>query len=72
MKDILLERNKLMKNSIKMRSMKFDPELNDKQIAEITKQQNKIYKKWYFYDKFIKAREEVKSEDKFNDVGKEK
>lgn len=67
MKDILLKRNDLKNKSIHMRSMRFDPDLNDKEVDNVVKQQNAIYNKWNFYDKFIKAREEVKSEkNKFN------
>lgn len=62
MKDILLKRNDLKIKSIHMRSMKFDPELNEREVDSVVKQQHEIYNKWNFYDKFIKAREEVKSE----------
>lgn len=62
MKDILLKRNELKSKSIHMRSMRFEPKINEKQVQEIAKTQNDIYNKWNFYDKFIKAREDVKHE----------
>lgn len=52
--------------------MRFDPELNEKEVDSVAKQQKEIYNKWNFYDKFIKAREEVKNEVKSNNVGKSK
>ena len=56
-----------------MRSMRFEPKVKDEQIMQIAKEQNEIYNKWNFYDKFIKAREGVKkNEIKSNNVGKEK
>lgn len=72
MKDILLKRNELKNKSVYMRSMKFDPELNEREVESVTKQQHDIYNKWNFYDKFIKAREEVKNEVKFDNMGKAK
>lgn len=71
MKDILLKRNALKNNSIHMRTMKFEPNIKKEQVCKIAKDQEKIYKHWKFYDKFIKAREEVKNEIKPNNVGKE-
>ena len=62
MKDILLKRNKLKENSIKMQGMKFEPSLDFEQGTRIANEQKKIYNKWKFYDRFIKAREEVKCE----------
>ena len=70
MKDILLKRNELLRKSIRMRSMRFEPKISDKQVEQIAKEQKENYNKWSFYDKFIKAREGVKSENKINNVGK--
>lgn len=72
MKDILLKRNDLKNRSSRMRSMRFEPDIKDEQVDKIVEEQNKIYKHWNFYDKFIKAREEVKNEIKFDNVGKTK
>ena len=72
MKDILLKRNTLKNNSMKMQIMKFEPNIKEEQVNKIVEEQQKIYKHWNFYDKFIKAREEVKNEAKLNNVGKSK
>jgi hypothetical protein len=73
MRDILIKRNELKNKSAHMRSMRFEPKVKDEQIMQIAKEQNEIYNKWNFYDKFIKAREGVKkNEIKSNNVGKEK
>ena len=74
MRDILLKRNELRSKSVHLKSMKFDDKLKDKQSDEISKTQNEIYNKWNFYDKFIKAREGVKNEQKTksNNVGETK
>lgn len=72
MRDILLKRNELKNKSVHLRSMRFEPKANSEQIDKIAKEQNEIYNKWNFYDKFVKAREEVKNEIKSNNVGKEK
>lgn len=72
MKDILLKRNDLKNRSVNMRGMRFEPDIKDEQINKIVEEQSKIYKHWNFYDKFIKAREEVKNEIKSNNVGEKK
>ena len=60
MRDILLKRNELRNKSESLRFIKFDDSLKYEQTKKIAEQQDKIYKQWKFYDKFIKAREEVK------------
>lgn len=72
MKDILLKRNDLKIRSSKMRTMRFEPNIKDSQVDKIVKEQDKLYKQWNFYDKYIKAREEVKNEIKSYNVGKSK
>ena len=62
MKDIILKRNELKRKSIKLRTIKFSPELKNKQTDKIIEEQNKVYDKYNFYDKFLKARDEVKDE----------
>lgn len=71
MKDILLKRNELKNKSVYLRSVKFSPDISDEQAKKVAKTQNEIYNKWKFYDKFVKAREEVKHEAKSNFMGKE-
>lgn len=69
MRDILIKRNELKNKSVHLRSMRFEPKVKEKQIDKIAKEQTDIYNKWSFYDKFIKARDEVKNEIKSNNVG---
>lgn len=72
MKDIFLKRNELRQKSSHLREMKFEPSIKSHQVDTIAREQNKIYNHWNFYDKFLKAREEVKNEIKSDNVGKEK
>ena len=72
MKDIFLKRNELRKKSSHLREMRFEPSIKSQQVDTIAKEQNKIYNHWNFYDKFLKAREEVKNEVKSSDMGKAK
>ena len=72
MKDILLKRNELKEKSIRLSTIKFEPSIKNGQTDVIAKEQNEIYSKWKFYDKFIKAREEAKYENKSNNMGKNK
>ena len=60
MKDILLKRNELKRNSIALSNVKFDDETKDKDIENLLKEEDKVYNKWKFYDKFIKIREKEK------------
>lgn len=63
--NIRIKRNELLKESKILKDMSFAVENKDiqKQFAkskEINNKQDEIYKKWEFYDKFIKSMEEVK------------
>lgn len=55
MKNILLKRNELREGSVRMSSMRFDPELKQEEVDKVAMQQKQLYKKWKFYDGFIKA-----------------
>ena len=57
MKDILLKRNKLKENSIRLRTVKFDESVNRDLTFKLNREQDEIYKKYKFYDNFIKANE---------------
>lgn len=74
MKDILIKRNELKNKSVHLRSMRFEPNVKSEQIDKIAKEQSDIYNKWKFYDRFVKARDEVKNEQKIelNNVGETK
>lgn len=63
--NIRIKRNELLKESKILKDMSFAVENKDiqKQFAkskEINNKQDEVYKKWVFYDKFIKSMEEVK------------
>lgn len=63
--NIRIKRNELLKESKILKDMSFAVENKDiqKQFAkskEINIKQDEVYKKWEFYDKFIKSMEEVK------------
>lgn len=51
-------RNELMMKSKALRTAPFDEKC--KNTDRVRKEQRKIYKKWNFYDKLIKASEKVK------------
>ena len=62
MRDIYLKRNELCKKSIELRTAKFDPLIKDKRTDELIKAQDKIYKKYKFYDDYIKTINKEKEE----------
>lgn len=55
MKDLLIKRNKLRKNAMILRSVKFDEKVNGDKVTVLNKEQDKLWKKYKFYDNFIKA-----------------
>lgn len=55
MKDIYLQRNKLRDNSIKLRSAKFEKRLSKEETFKLNEEQNKVYKKFCFYNNFLKS-----------------
>ena len=60
MRDILLEKDKLMKSSIALRNCTFKID-NDKQLMKVRKKQDEIYKKMQFFEGYIKAVDENKN-----------
>ena len=46
MKDILLKRNKLREDAMKLRNAKFDENVSRKQGMEMDRQQNKLWNKY--------------------------
>lgn len=61
------KRNELLKESLKLRKIYFNEVGADeiskdrffRRMTEIRKKQDLIYKRWRFYDKYIKAMEEI-------------
>ena len=60
MKDILLKRNKLREDAMKLRNAKFDESVSRKHGMEMDKEQDKIWNKYVFYEKYIKNKERLK------------
>lgn len=54
MRDLYLKRNDLKFCSKKLRVAKFQGDISRQQIAKLVEEQDKIYKKYKFYDNFIK------------------
>lgn len=71
MKDIIIERNRLRQASSQLRTAKFDPSFTNN-FEKVEKEQTKLYKKFRFYDNFLKVRDKVKNEIKSNNVGEAK
>lgn len=54
MKDLYLKRNELNEKSQKLRVVKFHGDLPREKITKLMKEQDEIYKRWKFYDNYIK------------------
>lgn len=52
MRDIVLEKNKLFKRSLQLNNLSKD---DGKHSYEIKQMQNEVYKKYKFFDGFLKA-----------------
>lgn len=57
MKDILIKRNKLKEDAMKLREVKFDEKISKSHGMELNKEQDKLWNKFIFYDNFIKAKD---------------
>lgn len=55
MKDLLMKRNKLRNDAMQLRTIKFDEKVKDDKVGNLNKEQDKLWKKYKFYDNFIKA-----------------
>ena len=62
MRDLYLKRKQLCDLSMNLRSVKFDAGLDKKDINYLIKQQNDAYKRFKFYDNYIKIGGKLKSE----------
>lgn len=58
MNDIESEKRKLMLKSKELNGLCFDDKNKEKSF-KLKQLQNEIYKKWKFYDKFIKAERKI-------------
>lgn len=55
MRDLIDKRNKLNKNSQKLRTIKFIEQLKREDVTKLIEEQNKVYKEFLFYREYIKA-----------------
>lgn len=62
MRDLYLKRNKLCDLSFMLRSEQFNVYLNKEQLSLIIKNRKEIYKRFKFYDNYIKIGGKVKNE----------
>ena len=62
MRDLYLKRKQLCELSKNLRSVKFDLGLEKKDINYLIKQQNDVYKRFKFYDNYIKIGGRLKNE----------
>ena len=60
MNELYIKRNELCKKSQKLRIAKWNLKLTRKQISDLINKQDEVYKRYKFYDNFIKIRGELK------------
>ena len=60
MNELYIKRNELNKKSQKLRIAKWSLKLTRKQISDLINKQDEVYKRYKFYDNFIKIRGEMK------------
>ena len=61
MKDILLKRNKLRNDAMQLRNLKFDKSVSNKRSVELNEEQDKLWKKYIFYERYIKAKDKERN-----------
>lgn len=62
MKELYLKRKQLCDTSMNLRTLKFDPTITKEEVNNLIRKQNEVYKKWKFYDNYIKIGGKIKSE----------
>ena len=62
MRDLYLRRKQLCDTSMNLRSLKFEVGMGKDEIDNIIKKQNDVYKRWKFYDNYLKIGGKLKSE----------
>jgi hypothetical protein len=50
-----MKRNKLRMDAMRLREVKFDEKIKNEHSLELNKEQDKLWKKYEFYDKMLKA-----------------
>ena len=59
--NLYIKRNELCKKSMVMQVVKWDLVLSDNRVDELSKEQDKVYKRFKFYDNYLKEREKLKN-----------
>lgn len=54
MRDLYLKRNELSRKSQNLQTAKFDLRLSGDQVNELVRVQDEIYKRFKFYDEYLK------------------
>lgn len=54
------ERKKLYDSTIRLKDLSFSKDLDYESSMKIRKEQDKLYKKWEFYNKLIKTEDKIK------------
>lgn len=55
MREIIIKRNKLKDDAMRLRTVKFEDKIKNEHSVELNKEQNKLWKKYEFYDNILKA-----------------
>lgn len=64
MRDLYLKRNQLCDLSFKLRNHQFNIHLNKQELDKVINIRRDVYKRWKFYDEYIKIGGKVKNERK--------
>ena len=59
-KEIRIKRNELRKSSMRLRELTLDCDFRTEKTLQLRKKQDEQYKRYEFYDNFIKANERIK------------
>ena len=60
MRDLYIKRNELCTKSTELQVAKWDIKLSKDKITDLIKKQDDVYKRYKFYDNFLKIRGEMK------------
>ena len=55
MREIIIKRNKLKDDAMRLRTVKFEDKIKNEHSIELNKEQNKLWKKYEFYNNILKA-----------------
>lgn len=55
MKELIEKRNKLKRDAMRLREVKFEPKLRNEHSMNLNKVQDNLWKKYKFYDNLLKT-----------------